>query len=199
MGNERQIDLGRDPQSNEAAHTYAVVPQRHAYLQRQLSQTFESLGELDVKQLRGDAEGAILGQTTTQVWSLLKVFIPDLMPLYEWEGFSSDEAMKANDYDKERDRSPDLDQQVEAFKAVLEVNRLDLLRYIKDLVGPDFFKAQLQQRLGTLLADLLDPSSTPSPSLPQRNGGSAPTSSGTIGPTEAAASAASPSPASKPS
>lgn len=186
----REIQLGE--------HTYTVVAQRHTYLERKLgpriSEVF-SLAGGDVRQLAASgSEG---------YHSLLSVFIPDLMPLWEWRGFASKTAFEQGEagYDEDADKAPTLPQMVIAFRAAMDVNRLDLLEklggMVKDLVGPDFLKAlRLRAEVeGTkLLANLGDTSSESLPPQsgepPQTNGGTTPptsVSSG-VGPTPASSS-----------
>jgi hypothetical protein len=86
------------------------------------------------------------------------------MPKYEWLGFATEQTMKADDYVEAQDRSPDLDQIVEALETCMHVNRIDLVKHLKDLVSPDFRKAMVQK----LIADFLtnNSSNLSSPAIP---------------------------------
>lgn len=177
----RQIALGR--------HTYTVIAQRHAYLQRTLGPKVAELGELDVN--AGNAATAVAGG----LHSTLSIFIPDLMPEWEWNGYASPTAADADDYDAEADNSPTVDQMVIAVEAVAEVNRLDLLKHLKGLVGPDFRKAiwaRAEVELTQFIASTGEPASERSPS---QSGESPSMNGGTSDPTEDASSAG-PTPAS---
>lgn len=63
--------------------TYVLVPQRIGYLQKHVGRALSGLTENDLNE-----GGDILGMLGTQAYSLLKVFIPDLMPEYEFQGYS---------------------------------------------------------------------------------------------------------------
>jgi hypothetical protein len=173
----QQVKLGQ--------HEYVVVAQRHAYLQRKLGpQVSEALN------LSGSDAQAIIKSSTVGYHGLLNVFIPDLMPLWEWEGYASETAMESDQYDEQADKSPTIDEMVTAFQAVATVNRLDLLGKLKDLIGglagPDFFSGSLGKALRArmevegikLLTNVettgesaSESSPAPSGEPPQRNGG----------------------------
>jgi hypothetical protein len=121
---------------------YTVVAQRHAYLQRQLGPRAREVAEL-----AGGDTAEFIKAGTTGYHKMLQVFIPDLMPIWEWEGYASATAMDTDQYDEEADKSPTIDQMVVAFQAVAAVNRLDLVGKLKELVGPDFFASDLWRAL----------------------------------------------------
>lgn len=164
-------------------HTYTVVAQRHAYLQRELGPRIQ-----ETLDLTGGDTASMIKAGTVGYHSLLSVFIPDLMALWEWEGFASQTAMDGDQYDKEADKSPTIDQMVIAFKAVASVNRLDLATKLKELVGPDFFASDLWRAVRArgeveLIGRLTQIGEPSSGSLQPQNGESAQTSGGTSAPT----------------
>lgn len=168
----RDIKLGE--------HMYTVVAQRHSYLQRALGPRFSSLADMSASDT-----SQIAGAATKGYHSLLSVFIPDLMPLYEWEGFPTEEAFSTDDWHKELDHAPSIDQMVIAAEAVAEVNRLDLVKHIKELVGPNFLRALRAKAEVELTKWLAETGDSSSASSPPSNGASAPTNGSTIAPTSA--------------
>lgn len=198
----REVKLGQ--------HTYTVVAQRHAYLERKLGNELGS-----VLALAGGDAANLVASGSVGYHGLLSVFIPDLMPLHEWRGFATQKTYEdtelfkssggeqgSDQYDEEADHSPDLDQMVDAFQAVAEVNRIDLLGKLKELVGPDFFASDLWTALRArgeleVMKQLTKPAAggSGSESLQPPSGESPPTTGGTPSPTPAS-SGAGPSPAS---
>ena len=181
-------------------NTYQVVAQRHAYLERKLGPYAKEVTQLAT----GDIAG-LLRSGSVGYHGLLAIFIPDLMPLWEWRGFGSQKAFEETElwkqskgeqgtdqYDEDADNSPDLDQMVTAFTAVAAVNRIDMVAKIKELMGPDFFSSDLWTALRakfevaaieTILS--LPSGGTESERSPQPSGESAPTTGGTNGQTPA--------------
>lgn len=99
-----------------------VVPQRHAKLRNLMrSGDFEKLASADYG---------------PEAYRLLVAFIPaiEVIPLWEWEGYGSQEAMDADSYDDTLDKSPTTAQIVDAFEAVVEVSGGDRLGKLLGLV-----------------------------------------------------------------
>jgi hypothetical protein len=144
-------------------HRYTVVPQRIGKITHQLGDALALLA--------GDEEaaGGIVEQLGGQAHSVLGVFIPGLMPRHEFLGFASDLALADDEYDDAQDRSPDFDQIVETFQAVMKVNRLDLVKHVEKLVGADFFQAAARKLIADALTgeDEEDSTSTDSQSSSQ--------------------------------
>lgn len=155
-------------------HQYTVVPQRHAYLQHKLGSTLMELGSI-----APDEGASMLSGMTAQVYTVLKVFIPELMPEYEFQGYSTKAAYEAQEYDEDADQSPSPDQIIGAFEGAMKVNRLDLLRHLKEVVGQDFLLAQAR----VAIADATTKALEASPTSPSENGASDSTSSTTPAPT----------------
>jgi hypothetical protein len=160
-------------------HEYTVHPQRHAYLRHRLGDKIELLGQ----NLNLIADGNFLDQIVDQAYEFLSVFIPEMMPQWEFEGYGTPEAFEARSYDEAADRSPTTGQIIGAFEAALRVNRLDLVKHLKGplqtLLGDDYLAAQLKVGVGTMTERALGDS----PSSPPENGASAQTSSGQDAPT----------------
>lgn len=154
-------------------HDYRVQPQRHAYLKRQLRGFAEGLSEL---QDIGVEDVLDLG--TDQLYALLAVMIPDLMPKWEWDGYADPGAAERDEYDREHDHSPTPPEIKAALSAAIKVNEFDWVGQLKNFVGPDLIRTQIRASLAQWAADQARKSSTDSVSLPPPNGGSAPTSSG---------------------
>lgn len=159
---------------------YLVVAQRHARLRRELGKLFQNLGDLG--DLEIDSANSMLDLVGDKVYDLLAIFIPDLMPKYEFMGYATSEAMEADRYDEEADRSPTQPQIREAIERCLDVNGFDWIGKVKDFIGSDFLRAQLRVRLAEW-ATSTPTTSTSLPNSPSTNGGSAPTTTGPSEPT----------------
>lgn len=155
-------------------HEYTVHPQRHAYLRHRLGGELEGLAEVEAV-----ADGNLLDQVIEKAYEFLSVFIPDLMPQWEFEGYGSPSAFEAREYDEAADRSPSPDQIIGAFEMALRVNRLDLVKHLKTWIGEDYLRAQIQMALGTMTQKALASSETSA----LENGESPSPSSTTIDPT----------------
>lgn len=115
-------------------YTFPVVPQKHARLRRHL--TSEMLQRLMTRDY------------STEAYRTLCVLIPAMdpaskqnrmaggggMPLWEWEGYVSEEAMANDDYDEDNDPCPDTAQIVRAFETALMVSGANRLGNIISLV-----------------------------------------------------------------
>lgn len=100
-----------------------VVPQRHARLRNLLKS--------------GDLEKLATANYGPEAYRLLSALIPALpshLPLWEWEGYGSQEAMDNDDYVDELDKSPTTAQIVDAFEAIVQVNGGDRLGKLLGLV-----------------------------------------------------------------
>ncbi len=156
-------------------HVYEIVPQPLPYLKRHLGEVFESLtgAEIDASNI-----GAFI---TGRAWDLLKVFIPDLMPLHEWEGFASPAAMEGDLYDEETVRrlAPTPPQVKTAVLLCMKVNAIDAYKALGRIVDPTV----LRPRITAILLDFLQQSSANVSSAPARTPSM--TSSPPASPTEA--------------
>src|SRR5262245_33000881 len=93
--------------------------------------------------------GDVLDLFQGRIYELLQVFIPDLMERWEFEGYASESAMQADDYDEEADRSPDVPQLTDAFRVIAVVNDFSWMGALKNFLGPDLIRAQIRSYLAT--------------------------------------------------
>jgi hypothetical protein len=136
-------------------HVLPVVAQRHARLRHHLN------GDDFAKLMSADY--------STEAYRILSVLIPalpDAIPEYEWEGFSTPgdwEDYKAGNrdaYQEELDKSPTPDEVVAAFEEALKVNGAGRLGNVMSLV-----------RMGARLAEQTPvPTTVSSPVSPGGNG-----------------------------
>jgi hypothetical protein len=170
MSAQNEVALG--------AHTYTVRPQKLGYLIHKLGPNLQEALTAEIDGL----DGAELAGAKAR--DVLAVFIPDLMPVWEWLGFASEEAMKAKVYDSERDHSPEPLQVKMAFKAASNVNGGEVFGHLKALIGPVLWEkltallvAKVAEESGPL--SKISPTSAPLPTSPPASGASDPTPSGT--------------------
>lgn len=115
-------------------HTIPVVPQRHAYLKRKLNaEDFERLMSADY------------GAESYRVLSVLIPELPNQIPIWEWEGFASQEAMENDDYSEELDRSPTTAEIIDAFEVAFVVSGAGKMGKIIDLIQTGVEARQLNQ------------------------------------------------------
>lgn len=167
----REVTLG--------AHTYKVRPQKIGYLIHKLGPNLQEALAAEVEGVDG---GELVGAKARDV---LAVFIPDLMPVWEFVGYASEEAMLTGTYNEEDDHSPEPLQIKAAFKAASDANGGEVFKHLKALMGPVLWE-RLTAFLTAKLAEESGPLSTISASLPtspSANGASASTSSTTSPPT----------------
>ncbi|WP_297775059.1 hypothetical protein [Mycobacterium sp.] len=117
-------------------HSYAVYAQRIGYLENKLGRTLDRLIGSSVS----DGAG-IVSMLGEQVHGVLGVFLPRLMPLHEFRGYVTAEALAAGEYDAAADTSPTVPEIRSAFETVLRVNGFDLLQGLGKLVDTDLLKA----------------------------------------------------------
>jgi hypothetical protein len=130
-------------------HTYPVYAQRHAYLANRLGKTVAKLQEMEQMDT-GSLEG-VIGSLGDQAYDFLQVFIPKLMPRYEFAGYPTDEARIAGDYNEEYDKSPTIPEITFAFETALKANRLDSLKSLGKLINMDLVKAYLSAGMVNLI------------------------------------------------
>lgn len=159
-------------------HSYAIYPQRHAYLSNKLGKWIG-----DLQNLGGVAESAdvsdLLMVLGPQAYGFFKVFIPKLMPEYEFRGFANQGALEAGEYDEDYDQSPSFPELVDAFQTCLTVNRLDLLGHLGKVFRTDLMKAYLNRWLAERMeSTLLSSSSSESTESASMSSGTTPPISG---------------------
>jgi hypothetical protein len=150
--------------------TYQVVPQRIGYLRSKLGVALGGLLDSEV------STDNILDFLGDRAHAVLAVFIPDLMPAWEFAGYPTREAMEAGEYQEEYDRSPSPRQIRAAFAAAAAVNEIDLLKHLGNLIGPDLIRSYL----AGMVADSM---SSASESLSATSGGTPSMTSGATSPT----------------
>lgn len=148
-------------------HEYVAVPQRIGYLQNRLGPQLSELASLAV-----DDGKSMVG---VQAYRLLAALCPKqgFMPEHEFMGYATAEAYESGEYDEDLDASPSPPEIFNALKAIATVNGGDAVDFLRQLLGPE----TIGKLVNLVLATALDSGS--SPSLPQPNGASAQTSSGT--------------------
>lgn len=172
-----------------AGHDVEVLPQPPRYLVRRVQRLQDSLDELANSSNTGMTE-LLFGRLGHD---LLAALIPDLaakIPLHAWMGYSTEEAMDADELDETRPpHPPTFPEILAAFHAVKEVNEFDLFERLLGLVDPQM-RRELMGDLTTDLILALTPNS-------QSNGDGSPasTSSTATPPTPIANGSGSPSPA----
>ena len=128
--------------------TYTIVPQKIGRLRSRLGVELKSLESLS-SALEGTSFDAVIGTSLERAHGLLSVFIPDLMPVHEFCGFSTQEAYEADEYHEASDHGPDLTQVRVAFDVCMKVNSLDLLAHLKNVFGPELIRAVVQEQVLT--------------------------------------------------
>lgn len=165
-------------------YSYTVVPQRIGRLRKRLGRALS-----DLESLSGDTLVDFVGESLGRAHDVLKVFIPDLMPVYEFCGYRSQEAMDA-DEDEEGEYGPTLPEIINAFEAVMRVNRLDLLGHLRSVVSPELIRAFISSRVAETIrqaetsrtSSSASTPSTPGPPSPSTSTGmTAPTSESNVG------------------
>lgn len=125
---------------------YVVVPQRIGRLEHQLQGLLGDLASAS----DSDNTGDFLQKLGTRGYEVLHVFIPDIMPEHRFRGYASAAALEKGEYSDEDDQSPSFDQIVDAFNAVMRVNRVDVFGGLKNVLGPDFLRALIRSRLAEM-------------------------------------------------
>jgi len=170
MDNLKYVQLGD--------HTYPVVPQKHARLRHHLS--------------GGDFQAIFGREYAANSYRILTILIPAVSkgvmsldsdgyavppyPLWEWEGFTSQEALEdyqagnRDAYDEDNDPSPTGDQIAAAIEAALQVNGagrvgklLNLITTAGSLATQETETLSSPVSRGTNGESLSTPTSTPTP------------------------------------
>ena len=141
---------GSGPHVQLGDHTYPVYPQRVGYLRNRLAKFAD--------RLQGGVEAGVIEWLASQGYEVVRIFIPKLMPRHEFEGFESQEAMEAGDYDEDKDRSPDFPQIVNAVRVASSVNNLDLFSHLGKLVDAETRSALVAMALTRSMASTGDSS-----------------------------------------
>lgn len=142
---------------------YEVIPQPIPYLRRAMPVVFASLSEEEVT---ADNLGELL---TQKPYELLSIFLPDIMPMHEWEGFRSADAMETGDFDvvTARKIAPTGPQVRSAIMVCFRANGLDIWQHIGRFVDPTMLKPLIQRAIDSISPTSLNSSlasTRPSPS-----------------------------------
>ncbi len=150
------------------AHEYTVVAQPLAYLEMELGDVFAGLSGVDKPADLADVvtENATstdtpaarqgFGEVAGPGYDILKVFIPDLMPEYEFRGFASEDAFANGVRDRAAARcAPTVPQVVEAFEVIFKVNRLDVVKHLGKVIPKGLVEKFLKQAIGDSVSALL--------------------------------------------
>lgn len=165
-------------------HTYLVVPQRHAYLKRRLGGVIDSLQGAEVTD-----GGGVMELVGSRIYEVLRAFIPDFMPRYEFEGFASEQAFVAEDYQEAADRSPSYAEQFDAIAVALEVNGLNRLKALGNVVSPELLRALIAEQVANMATQRSASSPSPNGASDSPNGSpTSPTSNGATAGTSIASS-----------
>lgn len=123
------------------SHIYEMLPQPIPLLKRDLAAYFKALFELENTDID---ETNVLDILDTRAYDLLGVFIEDLMPPWEWQGYATKEAMDADQFDREvaRRLAPNPVQVRLATQVGFKVNGLDLWKVLNRVVDPTVLRAK---------------------------------------------------------
>lgn len=144
------------------AHTYEIHPQPLPYLRHHLGSLFEQLETDGVE----DAED-LLSFVSGKFYETLKVFIPDLMPRHEWEGYESEVAFEGGLYSDEWARkAPDGQQVRRALTVCFEVSGLDVWKTFGKLLDPTLLRATVTRYVAGFLSSNLQSASSPQAPTP---------------------------------
>lgn len=148
------------------AREYRIIPQGIGRIRRKL-----------VKLMQFADGAAIDGEMDSELYDVLKTFVPDLVPLHELLGYDSRESYEQGSEPEGAIEEATLPQILDAISTIYTVNGADrLVRLGKGLVGADLIQTLLRKELTTWSLDR-------SASLPAPSGESDSTSSTTSDPT----------------
>jgi hypothetical protein len=160
--------VGDGPHVTLGEHTYPVYAQRIGYLENRLGSTLGQLVEANFD------SGSIIGFLGKSGYDVLRVFIPRLMPEWQFRGYRSESDFEQGNYDAEADAGVTLPEVITAFEVVMKVNRFDLFKHVGKLIDPDLLRglmnATVAERLtggGSLIESATTtPPTTSTPSSP---------------------------------
>jgi hypothetical protein len=120
---------------------YTITPQRIGWIKHHLGEAFKRLADMEL------SSENFVNTLGDRAHAVLKVFIPDLMPEWEFLGYPTKEALEAGDYNPEYDKSPSPREVRRAFQVAAQINEFDLLKHLGKLIGPDTIRAYLAERM----------------------------------------------------
>lgn len=143
-------------------HQYEVVDQPLPYLKHELGALFETLTGTDI-----DASN-VLDFLSGKAYDTVRIFIADLMPRHEWEGYATRDAMEQGDYDPVAARNGPTASQIKlAITVCMKVSGLDAYKLLGKIVDPTLLRSWVTRELRAFLSsrslsDLSAPVPTPS-------------------------------------
>lgn len=137
MSNVKELEGGRKLAVKLGDYEYIMVPQRMGRLRVEIPKAVSGIENLEGAKGFGDLLD-ILGD---RAYALLKIFIPELMPAWEFAGYPTQEAQASGEYREEYDKSPDPGQVQDAIAAAGKLHRMDILQSLGKLIGPDLIRA----------------------------------------------------------
>jgi hypothetical protein len=160
LSREQAADFGNVADVKLGDHEYIVVPQRIGYLRSKLGAVLAGVVDADL------ATSNVIQFLGDKVYSVLAVFIPDIMPEYEFHGYATREAMEQDKYDEEYDHSPSPTQVKQAISVCTRVNEIDLLGHLGKLIGPDVIQGWFQTVMVSSMQESLQNSLEASGAIP---------------------------------
>lgn len=155
------LDLDQFESIRLGSHIYEVVPQPLPLLKRDLADLFDGIAA------GGDITADNIGEYVTgSMRDILGVFLPDIMPLHEWEGYPTKAAMEGNllDRDWAREHAPTGPQVRLAITVCFKSNGLDAWKLLGKLVDPTLLKSWITRQVaGFLSQPSVSESSPPAP------------------------------------
>lgn len=166
MSEPTTIELGEESYTLKARPMPRVV--------RALFGLQGQLGSLDDGADLSDA-GAVVAVLGDQAHAFLRIFIPDLMPAWKFEGFASQGAKDAGEVDEQaEEKAPTFPQVLEAVEAIFRVNGGERLKQIVGKLLGETAADLMRRRMVAVVSQRLQ-------SWLSTNGASTPPTSGTNG------------------
>lgn len=155
---------------------YSVVPQPLPLLKHELGPLLGKLADSDLE------AGNIGDALTGGFHSLLRVFIPDLMPLHEWEGYATRESFDAEEFDAATARrlAPTTIEVKFAVKVCAKVNGIDLWNSLGSVLDPTVLSRWADDLRGIIVSQMRSRLESSTSSSSEGSGSPSTTSSTTV-------------------
>ncbi len=150
---------------------YTIVPQPHAVLFRKFPQVLAEVRDGGLTQENITSGPDIINVLGDRIHGVLKIFIPDLMPFHEFQGFPSQEALDEDRFDEAYavQHAPTIPEIMEAFDQAINVNGGKRLKdLLGNVLGPDLSRAVRSFVVARMRVSLSEMSAN----LPSQNDGS---------------------------
>lgn len=135
---------------------YDVVPQPLPFLEDKLGGLFEGLTSGSVNLNTDAGIAGLVRAVTGGAHTLLGVFITDLMPIYKWQGYRSQEEMDEKverDPEHVRAVAPTGPQVKLAISECFRVNGLDMWDSLKSLVDPTLLQSMVTDAIESAMRE----------------------------------------------